>query len=157
MITPDLLQRLCRARERLQTELESPPTVAAVARDAGLSTAHFITQFKGLFGVTPLQCRTRARIVQARAALAGTGESATQVSLALGFAHPGSFSRVFARHVGSAPQDWRRGAPAEAPAGCVDLMNLALAGHRNFGEADAAASRHDRHLHSDQAPPCASS
>jgi AraC-like DNA-binding protein len=139
MITSDLLKRMCRARDRLQFELESPPRVAHLAREAGLSTAHFITQFSALFGETPLRCRTRARLEQARETLLATDESATQIALALGFANPGSFSRLFTRHFGVPPRAYRQTAkPFVAPAGCVALMNQAHAGDRNFGEVAAA-------------------
>ena len=143
MITPDLLKRMCHARERLRTELESSARVSELAREAGLSTAHFIHQFGALFGQTPLQCRTRARLERARDALLATDESATQIALALGFDNPGSFSRAFTRHAGVPPRTWRRTAePAVAPAGCVALMNLALAG-RHFGEVATGEPRQD--------------
>jgi AraC-like DNA-binding protein len=144
MITPDLLKRMCRARARLQSELEPPTRVSALAREAGLSTAHFIHQFGALFGQTPLQCRTRARLERARDALLATDESATQIGLALGFDNPGSFSRVFTRHAGLPPRAWRRTArPDAAPAGCVALMNLALAADRHSGEVAGVPMRHD--------------
>jgi AraC-like DNA-binding protein len=135
---------MCYARDRLQAELESSARVSEVAREAGLSTAHFIDQFGALFGQTPLQCRTRARVERARAALLATTESATQIGLGLGFDNPGSFSRVFTRHVGVAPRTWRRTAEhAVAPAGCVALMNLTLAADRNFCEVASGEVRHD--------------
>jgi AraC-like DNA-binding protein len=135
MISPDLLRRMCEARDRLQFELEPPARVADLAREAGLSTSHFITQFSALFGETPLQCRTRARLKRARAMLLATDEPATQIGLALGFTDLGSFSRLFTRHFGVPPRAYRRsGQPCAAPAGCIALMNLAHAGDRNFGE-----------------------
>ena len=144
MIAPELLQRMCRARERLQTALEPAPRVSELAREAGLSTTHFIHQFGALFGQTPLQCRTRARLERARAALLATDESATQIGLALGFDNAGSFSRLFTRHVGMPARTWRRTAEAvAAPAGCVALMNLALAGGRHFGEVAAGEPGQD--------------
>ncbi len=135
MISPSLLRRMCHARHRLQSELEPPARVAALAREAGLSTPHFITQFGALFGETPLQCRTRARLERARELLLASDEPATQIGLALGFADLGSFSRLFTRHFGMPPRAYRRvGRPAAAPAGCIALMNLAWAQQRNFGE-----------------------
>ncbi len=150
MITHELLQRMCHARERLQAELEPCVRVSELAREAGLSTAHFISQFGALFGQTPLQCRIRARLERARDALIATDESATQIALALGFDNPGSFSRVFTRHVGMPPRTWRRTAePSIAPAGCVALMNLALAADRHFGEVASSEVRQDRVTPSD--------
>lgn len=144
MISPDLLKRMCCARHRLQFELEPPARVAHLAREAGLSTSHFITQFSALFGETPLQCRTRARLERARGMLLATDEPATQIGLALGFADLGSFSRLFTRHFGVPPRAYRRRAkPFVAPAGCVALMNQALAGDLNFGEVAPGRVRQD--------------
>ncbi|MDH6590346.1 AraC-like DNA-binding protein [Variovorax sp. TBS-050B] len=139
MITPDLLQRMCHARHRLERELEPPASVAQLAREAGLSTAHFITQFSALFGETPLRCRTRARLMRAREMLLASDEPATQIGLALGFDNLGSFSRLFTRHFGMPPRAYRRQAKpfVAAPLGCIGLMNQALADDRNFGEVGA--------------------
>lgn len=128
MISPELLRRMCRARHRLQFELEPSARVAQLAREAGLSTSHFIAQFSGLFGETPLQCRTRARLERARELLLATDEPATQIGLALGFADLGSFSRLFTRHFGVPPRTYRRQGlvPEAAPLGCIGLMNQAL-------------------------------
>jgi AraC-like DNA-binding protein len=128
VLSPDLLQRLCHARRRLQRELESPVPVAQLAREAGLSTPHFITQFGAVFGETPLQCRTRARLDRACELLAADDEPASQIALALGFASQGSLSRLFTRRYGVPPRIHRqRGSRVVAPAGCIGLMNLAHA------------------------------
>lgn len=135
MITPELLKRLCDARQRLLRDLESPAKVSHLAREAGLSTEHFITQFRAVFGETPLRCRTRARLERAREALLASDEPATQIGLSLGFANAGSFSRLFARHFGMSPRAYRKVGTLDAvPAGCIALMNRALAGGLNFGE-----------------------
>ena len=127
MITADLLKRMCHARERLQLELDPPVPVATLARQASLSTPHFIAQFSALFGETPLQCRTRARLQRARELLLCTQLPATQIALELGFSNAGSFSRFFTHHCGLPPRTFRRTAAYRAaPAGCVGLMNHAL-------------------------------
>lgn len=147
MISPTLLRRLCHARHRLQHELEHPPRVAHLARQAGLSTPHFITQFGAVFGETPLQCRTRARLARARELLLATDEPATQIGLAVGFDNVGSFSRLFTRHYGVPPRTYRRTAarPAvAAPASCIALMNQAwgvMAG-AGAGAAPGTAKAH---------------
>ncbi|MDQ0068681.1 AraC-like DNA-binding protein [Variovorax boronicumulans] len=163
MITPDLLRRMCHARSRLQFELEPPASVAQLAREAGLSTSHFITQFSALFGQTPLQCRTRARLERAREWLLASNEPATQIGLALGFDNLGSFSRLFTRHFGMPPRVYRRTAePCVAPLGCVALMNQAnqaRAGddeaqqqHLNFGEVAPRKVGQDGGLTSHSSP-----
>jgi AraC-like DNA-binding protein len=139
VISADLLARLCRARRRIESDLECPPAIGVLAREAGLTTPHFITQFRAVFGQTPVQCRTRARLERARALLAAGDESITQICLALGFASPGSFSRMFSRHFGRPPRALRRegATPISSPAGCVALMNLA----RGASEIPAKSAR----------------
>ncbi|CAN7599200.1 helix-turn-helix domain-containing protein [Rhizobacter sp. LjRoot28] len=157
MISADLLQRMCAARERLRVQLEPSASVASIARDTGLSTPHFITQFGALFGETPLQCRTRARLERARELLVGSSESATQIALSLGFENVGSFSRRFSRHFGVPPRHYRQaGRPDAAPPSCIALMNLAHAGDRNFGEVAAVAARQDASSSPSRSEPCAS-
>lgn len=145
MVSADLLARMCRARNRLQAELEAPVPVRQLAREAGLTAPHFITLFSGLFGMTPLQCRTRARMARARELLARSDEPATQIGLSLGFQNSGSFSRRFARQFGLPPREFRKQAPPpEQPAGCVALMNLAWGRQdRNFGEVAGDPAGHD--------------
>lgn len=130
MITPDLLARLCRARRRLESELEFPASIRMLAREAGLTTPHFITQFRAVFGQTPVQCRTRARLERARHELASGKESITQICLALGFDSMGSFSRMFRKRFGCSPRAYRRdcAGPQPSPPGCIGWMNLALSG-----------------------------
>lgn len=130
MIKADLLTRLCRARRRLEGELDVPAAVSTLAREAGLTTGHFITQFRSVFGQTPLQYRVKARLDLASRLLVTTDDAITDICLDLGFENAGSFSRAFKRQFGCAPRTYRsrRAPPFMSPAGCVALMNLVLAG-----------------------------
>jgi AraC-like DNA-binding protein len=128
--------RLCRARDLLVEPSELPLSIAAIARDAQMSTSHFIHHFEALFGCTPHQFRIGARIDQARRLLAGSGLSVTEVCMEVGFSSLGSFSSLFLRRVGETPSAYRRrvramvavaGVPApQAPLdlfpGCLTLM-----------------------------------
>jgi AraC-like DNA-binding protein len=58
----DVLLRLCRARDALRETRERPLTVAQIAREAGISTFHFIRLFKACFGETPHQVRLEAQV-----------------------------------------------------------------------------------------------
>lgn len=137
-------RRLAFARELLEAEeLAAPITV--VARRAGISPYHFIRVFEATFGVTPHRYRTDVRLTRARRWLA-QGAPVTQVCMQLGFSSLGSFSALFARHVGEAPSHYQRRirtsvqVPADltrllAP-GCLCLMSaLPADAFRNFREA----------------------
>jgi AraC-like DNA-binding protein len=122
VISPAVFRRLCRARAILETDGDSTQTIAAVARAVGLSPFHLIRCFRALFGVTPHQLRTSARLERARRLL-GEGRSVTDACLTVGFSSPGSFSHLFERRVGVAPSAYRRRPSARGPApGCISLM-----------------------------------
>jgi AraC-like DNA-binding protein len=127
LLRPATFRGLCRARDLLR-ETEERPTIDAVARVAAISPFHFIRQFEALFGVTPHQFRTRARLERAKELLARDHASVTDVCFEVGFSSLGSFTTLFKRHVGSTPSAYRRGIqvalPAAKPVGCLTLMGL---------------------------------
>ena len=90
-----------------------------MARRVGLSPFHLIRQFRAVFGWTPHQYRIRVRVQRARELL-GDGGSVTDACMEVGFSSLGSFSRLFAARVGSAPSS-HRDVPPPTP-GCLELM-----------------------------------
>lgn len=100
-------RRLLRAHALLTGELGTTLSVRAVAEEVGLSPFHFIRQFSALYGNTPHQLRTDAKLARAKHLLA-TGAAVTDVCLELGFSSLGSFSSLFARRVGAPPTHYRR-------------------------------------------------
>src|SRR5687768_16506148 len=94
MIRPELLHRLCDARDLLRQWDDAPRSVNAVARASGLTRFHFIRLFKAVFGETPHQYRSRAQIEQAKHWLILTDWSVTEVCMAVGCASLG-FQRTF--------------------------------------------------------------
>jgi AraC-like DNA-binding protein len=132
MIHPELLSRLCHARDLLRDWEDEPLSVIAVARASGLTHFHFIRLFKAVFGETPHQYRSRAQIERAKHLLILTDLSITDVCMAVGFSSLGSFSALFSRRAGMSPSEFqRRYRPASLPArhlpaslspGCLSLM-----------------------------------
>jgi AraC-like DNA-binding protein len=66
LIHPELLSRLCHARDLLPDWEDEPLSVIAVARASGLTHFHFIRLFKAVFGETPHQYRSRPQIEEAK-------------------------------------------------------------------------------------------
>jgi AraC-like DNA-binding protein len=99
--------QLCRARDLLADVRSSDVSIAAAAREASLSSFHFIRRFEAVFGETPHQFRTRERLTAAQRLLA-RGSSVTDVCLAVGFSSLGSFSTLFARRMGISPARYQR-------------------------------------------------
>jgi AraC-like DNA-binding protein len=132
MIHPELLSRLCHARDLLRDWEDEPLSVSAVARASGLSGFHFIRLFKAMFGETPHRYRSRAQIEKAKHLLILTDLSITDVCMSIGFSSVGSFSTLFLRRVGMSPSEFQRrhrpasAAERELPAslvpGCLTLM-----------------------------------
>lgn len=106
LVTPSAFRRLVRARQLIVGEGRDSLSVRDVARHVGLSHFHFIRQFAALYGSTPHQLRTLARLDQAKDLLA-RGASVTDVCLEVGFSSVGSFSALFSRRVGSSPTGYR--------------------------------------------------
>ena len=141
-IDDDTRRRLSRARDELA---EGSASIRMVARHAGFSPFHFIRVFEATFGKTPHQYRLGIRIERARHELA-FGRSVTETCFDLGWSSLGSFSTLFARHVGEAPSRYQRRLRvyAQVPAdlerrlhpGCMTLMaHLPRDAFRNFREA----------------------
>jgi AraC-like DNA-binding protein len=108
MLTLHTLIRLCRARDELRETRAFPLSIHDVAQTARMSPYHFIRRFEAVFGETPHQFRTWARLERAKHLLALSDYSVTDVCMEVGFTSLGSFSNLFAQRVGVAPSLYRR-------------------------------------------------
>ena len=79
----------------MDREYARPLDVAALARAALMSTAHFSRQFRAAYGETPYSYLMTRRIERAKALLRGGEMSVTDVCMAVGCTSLGSFSARF--------------------------------------------------------------
>ena len=86
------LAHLRRARDLIEREYARPLDVAALARAALMSTAHFSRQFRAAYGETPYAYLMTRRIERAKALLRRGDLSVTEVCMAVGCTSLGSFS-----------------------------------------------------------------
>lgn len=100
-------RRLHRAKDFLDSNLNTPLALGEVASVAWLSPHHFLRQFQQLFGETPRQYQTRRRMEAARDLLIRTDQPVTDICFSLGFESLGSFSWLFRRLHGSPPSRYR--------------------------------------------------
>ncbi|HET7054326.1 MAG TPA: helix-turn-helix transcriptional regulator [Solirubrobacterales bacterium] len=115
------LAHLRRARDLIDREYARPLEVAALARAALMSTAHFSRQFRATYGETPYAYLMTRRIERAKALLRRGDLSVTEVCMAVGCTSLGSFSTRFTRLVGETPTAYRardHAALANVP-GCI--------------------------------------
>jgi AraC-like DNA-binding protein len=123
-VTPEDLANLAhlrRARDLIDREYARPLEVAALARAALMSTAHFSRRFRAAYGETPYAYLMTRRIERAKALLRRGDMSVTEVCMAVGCTSLGSFSARFTEVVGETPTAYRtrdHSALAAVP-GCV--------------------------------------
>jgi AraC-like DNA-binding protein len=136
LIDPRTFRRVVWVREQLLANGEVG--VATLAAQVGMSPSRLIRVFAALFGTTPHQLRTQARLDRARQLLAH-GEDVTRVCMEVGFSSLGSFSALFTRWTGTPPSRYRKivqvaAAVNDAPLvpGCLGMLACLP---RNFREA----------------------
>jgi len=101
------LAHLRRARDLIDREYARPLEVAALARTALMSTAHFSRQFRATYGETPYAYLMTRRIERAKALLRRGDLSVTEVCMAVGCTSLGSFSARFTQLAGETPTAYR--------------------------------------------------
>ncbi|MFD6664825.1 helix-turn-helix domain-containing protein [Micromonospora chalcea] len=99
---------MLRARDAMDRAYAQPLDIAALARIAHVSEAHFIRTFRATFGETPHRYLQRRRVERAMALLLESDRDVTDICLAVGFSSLGTFSRTFHGIVGESPSDYRR-------------------------------------------------
>ena len=147
MMTPEKLAdlaRLRRARDLMDREYASPLDVAALARAALMSPAHFSRQFRAAYGETPYAYLMTRRIERAKLLLRRRDMSVTDVCMAVGCTSLGSFSARFTELVGETPTAYRTRDHGDLVAvpGCIakEATRPSRVPSRN-GEALAAPAR----------------
>ncbi len=103
----DLDARLERARVFIDAHHADPIDLDLIARCAFMSRYHFLRRFRRAYGATPHQYLTRARLKHARRLLLETELSVAQICFEVGFQSQGSFTSLFARHMGHPPGRYR--------------------------------------------------
>jgi transcriptional regulator GlxA family with amidase domain len=98
---------MLRARDAMDRAYAQPMDVAALARIAHVSQAHFTRTFRATFGETPHRYLQRRRVERAMELLRETGGPVTQICFDVGFNSLGTFTRTFREIVGEPPSAYR--------------------------------------------------
>lgn len=130
-------RHLLRAKDLADSRYREPLDVAALARVAHLSTAHFSREFRRVFGETPHKYLLTRRLERAAALLRNTDRSVADICLMVGLHSIGSFTTSFGRAYGVSPAAYRAAHPpavarARVPT-CV-LQAYARPQSSSFGE-----------------------
>jgi AraC-like DNA-binding protein len=111
MNTVPLARHLLRAKDLVDARYREPLDVAALARAAHLSPAHFSREFRRTFGETPHQYLLTRRLERAAALLRNTDRTVADICLTVGLTSIGSFTTSFTRAYGLSPTAYRAAHP----------------------------------------------
>ena len=96
------------ARAFLHERCGDTVEMRAIAAAVGVHPVHLSRAFRRHFGVTMGEELRRLRVQRACETLVHTRHGLSRIALALGFSDHAHFTRVFKRHVGLTPTDFRR-------------------------------------------------
>ena len=102
----DLYERIVAAKVFIDDNFEQPLNLDEISQKAFLSRYHFHRLFSQVYKKTPHQYLTTKRIEKAKELLA-ENKQVTEVCNEVGFESLGSFSVLFKKEIGFAPQYYR--------------------------------------------------
>lgn len=102
-LTPREMRLVREAKERLLANLDSPPSLASLARQAGMNAGKLTEGFRCLYGVTAYSLLRQERIARAREALQAGQMNITETAHYFGYSDASHFIREFTRHYGTTP------------------------------------------------------
>ena len=105
-LTNDIYERIAAAKVYIDENYQEPINLETISQQAFLSRFHFHRIFTQVYRSTPHQYMTRKRLDKARDLLAHN-KPVTEVCNEVGFESIGSFSMLFKKEVGFAPQYYR--------------------------------------------------
>jgi len=105
--TPEIRDLVQRCDDLIVLRYPDPITVADLARDLGVSTAHLTRTYRGKRACAPGEALRQMRIAQACKIMRETAVPVAEVAIRVGFRDPSSFVRSFRRVVGRTPRRWR--------------------------------------------------
>ncbi len=105
-LTTDIYQRIAAAKVFIDDNYQEDINLEQISRQAFLSRFHFHRLFRQVYKKTPLQYITQKRLDKAKDLLSNN-KPVTEVCNEVGFESIGSFSVLFKKEIGFAPQYYR--------------------------------------------------
>ncbi len=106
VLTTDIYQRIAAAKVYIDDNYQEDIDLKQVSKQAFLSRFHFHRLFRQVYKRTPLQYITQKRLDKAKNLLS-ENKTVTDVCNEIGFESIGSFSVLFKKEIGFAPQYYR--------------------------------------------------
>ena len=105
-LTTDIYQRIAAAKIFIDDNYQQDIDLEQISKQAFLSRFHFHRLFRQVYKRTPLQYVTQKRLDKAKDLLS-ENKSVTEVCGEVGFESIGSFSVLFKKEIGFAPEYYR--------------------------------------------------
>jgi AraC-like DNA-binding protein len=106
-IAPDVYKKIVTAKVYIDENFQEAIDLDCLSRQACLSRYHFHRLFTRIYQKTPHQYLTQKRVEQARQWLGDKGLTVSEICNNVGFESIGSFSVLFKKEIGFAPQNYR--------------------------------------------------
>ncbi len=130
-------RHLTRAKDLADARYADELSVEDMAGAAGLSRAHFSTEFRKAFGVSPHAYLLTRRLERAASLLKATDHSVAEVCFSVGLSSVGSFTTSFTRTYGMSPTAYRNAHPPAESRAMIPACVARVYGrpqHRTFRE-----------------------
>lgn len=109
---PSLSSHLCEFKQKcwqlISVRLGEVITLEGIASLMSMSKYHFARTFHKVYGMPLMQFVTEERLRQAKYRLRNTTQTICSIAEDLGFSDAGYFAKVFKKHVGIPPLDYRK-------------------------------------------------
>lgn len=104
----ELIDEIERAVHYFEENYNKDISIEQYAAEHFMSTNWLISSFKNIMKVTPMQYVMSLRITAAKGNFDATNKNVTEVASAVGYENPLYFSRVFKKHTGYSPSEYRK-------------------------------------------------
>lgn len=103
-----LMDEMDKAVTYFHSNYNLPINIEDYAKQHGMSVSWFIRNFKDYTGATPAQYILSLRISNAQSLLESTTYNITEIASIVGYDNPLYFSRLFKKHCGVSPKEFRK-------------------------------------------------
>jgi len=107
-LSRDDRKKITNARDILIHRMETPPTIAEIAKTIGVNTFKLKKGFKQLYGTTMFAYLRSRRLDQAYELIRSGEMNVTEAAFEVGYANPSAFSAAFRKAFGVNPMECRK-------------------------------------------------
>ncbi len=107
-LNTDTINEIEKATHYFRENYSKPISVEQYARDHHMNENKFIRDFKKNMKLSPMQYIISLRITNAKGYLENTNKNITEIASLVGYDNPLYFSRLFRKHTGFSPSEYRK-------------------------------------------------